>query len=259
MDAQTLAPVGARVTGLALDDLTDADVTELTTLLADHGVLVLPDQQIDDTAFLAFLRRFGELTFTKGETPVPGFADLNVISNVGRSTPPKSSFHSDSSYLRRPPSYTALRAVTVPASGGQTQFTNQYRAFDTLPAPVVERLEGRDVTHVVTGLELDADDETSADHPLFCRHPVSGRTAAYLSTPARCAAVSGLDDTEAGELIAMLYAHSTAEVNVLQHRWSPGDVVIWDNLVVLHRADHSGVVGDRVMHRGMVVGYDIGS
>jgi taurine dioxygenase len=108
------------------------------------------------------------------------------------------------------------------------------------------------VRHVVSGLDLGPDAETEAEHPLFRRHPVSGRTALYLSTPQRCVAISGMDDDEARETIEHLYAHSTAEGNVHRHRWSPGDVVIWDNGCVLHRADHADVVGDRVMHRGMV-------
>jgi taurine dioxygenase len=252
MRETVLDPIGATVTDLAVADADDAAVDRLRHLLADHGVVVLPDQRIDDTAFVGFLRRFGELTFTVGETPVAGFPDLNVISNVGRTTPPRSVFHMDTSYVRRPPAYTALRAVRIPARGGETLFTNQYRAHDTLPADVRVLLEGRTVRHVVSGLELDGDAETEAEHPVFRRHPVSGRTALYLSTPQRCVAISGMADAAAREMIEFLYAHSTADDNVHRHRWSPGDVVMWDNGCVLHRADHGDVVGDRVMHRGMV-------
>ncbi len=247
-------PLGATVRGLSLGG---ADVIELKGLLAQHGVLVLPDQQADDDEFLAFLQRFGELTFTTGETPVDGFPDLNVVSNVGRTTPPRSTFHTDSSYLRKPPTYTALRAVAIPARGGQTVFSNQYRAYETLPPDTRATLQGRTVTHVVTGLELGDDDETSAEHPLLRTHPLSGRTALYLSTPKRCAAISGMSDAEAAELVQFLFDHSTRDDNVFEHAWSPGDVVIWDNGCVLHRADHSDVAGDRVMHRGMVVGYEL--
>jgi taurine dioxygenase len=247
-----LSPVGAVVAGLRVQDADDAAVDRLQHLLAEHGVVVLPGQDVDDHGFVGFLRRFGALTFTVGETPVPGFPDLNVISNVGRTTPPRSVFHVDTSYVRHPPPYTALRAVQIPERGGETLFTNQYRAFDTLPADVRERLEGRTVRHVVSGLDLDDDAETEAEHPVFLRHPVSGRTALYLSTPQRCVAISGMDDAEARETIEFLYAHSTAEDNTYRHTWCPGDVVMWDNRCVLHRADHAGVTGDRVMHRGMV-------
>lgn len=252
MDVIANEPVGARVEGLRVQDVGDAGVEQLRGLLARHGVLSFPDQDVDDAGFVAFLERFGELRFATGETPVEGHPDLNIVTNVGRTTTPKSSFHVDTSYLSRPPAYTSLRAVAIPSQGGQTEFTNQYRAFETLPGDLREKLAGRTVTHVVTGLELGPDDETEAEHPLFRRHPVSGRTAIYLSTPQRCVAVSGMDDDEARETVQALLDHSTREDNIYQHAWSPGDVVMWDNLCVMHRADHSGVVGDRTMHRGMV-------
>ena len=247
-----LTPVGAVVTGLDVGLLT-ADQTEgIRRLLGDHGVLVFPGQHVGDDEFLGFLGSFGDMMFTVGETPVPGYDDLNVISNVGRTTPPRSTFHTDTSYVRNPPAYTALRAVDVPVHGGQTLFTNQYAAYETLPAEMRKRLDGATVTHVVTGLELDDGQETSAVHPLFQVHPVSGRTSLYLSTPQRCSAVSGMSPADAAETVSYLFHHSTQEHNVLRHSWSPGDVVMWDNRCVLHQADHSGVIGDRVMHRGMV-------
>ncbi|HEY0718298.1 MAG TPA: TauD/TfdA family dioxygenase [Streptosporangiaceae bacterium] len=255
MQPTVLSPVGVRVTGLPVADVDDVAAGELRRLLAGHGVVVMPGQDVGDAAFTAFLRRFGDLMFTTGETPVAGHPDLNVISNVGRSTPPRSVFHVDTSYVRHPPAYTALRAVTVPARGGETLFTNQYRAFETLPPELRDHLAGRTVRHVVTGLALDGDAESSAEHPVFRRHPISGRTSLYLSTPERCVSISGLPEAEARSTIEFLYAHSIAAGNTYRHAWSPGDVVMWDNGCVLHRADHAGVHGDRVMHRGMVSGH----
>jgi taurine dioxygenase len=249
-----LSPIGVEVTELSLRELDPELIGALKDLLAHHGVLVFPGQNIDDAEFVDFLKRFGELTFTQGETPAPGFPDLNVVSNVGRTTPPRSVFHVDTSYVRRPPAYTALRAVAIPAQGGETLFTNQYRAFETLPPEVRSRLDGRTINHVVTGLDLDDGAETAAEHPVFRRHPISGRTALYISTPKRCAAISGMEAAEAEEMIAFLFEHSTGEDNVHRHAWSPGDIVMWDNACVLHRGDHAKVVGDRVMHRGMVAG-----
>ena len=72
-------------------DSTVAD--RLQALLAGYGAVVLPEQNIDDSDFMAFLKQFGPLMFTTGETPVDRFPDLNVVSNVGRTAPPRSSFH----------------------------------------------------------------------------------------------------------------------------------------------------------------------
>ena len=88
--------------------------------------------------------------------------------------------------------------MRIPAQGGETVFSNQYRAYDTLPADVRERLRGRTIRHEVTGLDLGPDDETAAEHPVFRPHPISGRTALYLSTPQRCTAISGLETPRPG-------------------------------------------------------------
>lgn len=252
MQVTELAPLGALVHGVRVDALEAPAVSTLRGLLAEHGVLVFRNQNADDAAFVRFLRSFGELMFTVGETPVDGFADLNVVSNVDRQTPPRSTFHVDTSYVRIPPAYTALRAVEVPDRGGHTLFSNQYRAYDSLPAALRQRVDGRTVEHIVTGVELGPDDEKSAHHPAFREHPVTGRMALFLTAPARCAAISGMSSTETSEVVTALFEHSTADDNVMRHAWAPGDVVMWDNRCVMHKADHTGVVGRRVMHRGMV-------
>ncbi|WP_375493612.1 TauD/TfdA dioxygenase family protein [uncultured Jatrophihabitans sp.] len=245
--------MGVAIDGIALTDVSPRSTDTLRRLLAEHGVLIMRDQHIDDDEFLALLRAFGKPVFTAGETPVPGHPDLNVITNVGRTTPPRSVFHVDTSYVSHPPAYTALRAVRIPAHGGQTLFTNQYRAAQTLPDDVRARLQGRSIRHVVTGVEPGDAQEHEAWHPALRPHSITGRESLYLSTPQRCVEVSGLSAAESRELIQLLYTHSTRPANTLRHTWRAGDVVMWDNGCVLHRADHDGVVGDRVMHRGMVL------
>lgn len=251
MHVTILNPLGAEVTGITVDSLDPAQVHALRIVLAEHGVMILRDQHADDHALLRFLRSFGDIVFTTGETPVPSHPELNIVSNVGRPRPPRSTFHVDTSYVRVPPAYTALRAVTIPTQGGQTLFSNQYRAHDTLPEDIRAALDGRVITHVATGVALGEDDESSAEHPALRRHPVTGRPALYLSTPQRCVAISGMSPEQSAQRVAYLFEFSTRSDNVLRHQWAPGDVVIWDNRCVMHRADHSGVVGDRVMHRGM--------
>ena len=252
MHVTELKPLGAAVSGLPVDRLDAGQVERMRTLLGEHGVVVLRDRHADDEALLRFLRSFGDIVFTRGETPVPGRPDLNVVSNVGRTRPPRSVFHVDTSYVARPPAYTALRAVDVPEQGGQTLFSNQYRAHDVLPEDVRAGLQGRAITHVASGVTLHEYDESHAEHPVLQRHPVTGRMSLFLSTPQRCTLISGMSAEQSAQTVAYLFAVSTRADNVLRHQWAAGDVVMWDNRCVMHRADHSGVVGDRVMHRGMV-------
>ena len=228
------------------------DAEAVRAALGEAGVAVIEGADVSDDAFVAFLEALGPLTFTEGETPLAGQPKLNFVSNVGRARPPRSVFHTDTSYVARPPAYTALKAEQVPEGGGETVFTNQFHAYDRLDDATKARLQGARVLHRVTGVETEGETETW--HPLLRRHPVSGRTALFLSTPERCVALELADGSRDDALVAELYAHSTDPAHEWRHRWRPGDIVIWDNRCTLHKADHSAVVGDRVLHRGMVAG-----
>jgi taurine dioxygenase len=240
------------MSGWAATRLGRLDPDAVRTALGRTGVVVIEGAHVSDDAFVTFLETMGPLTFTEGEAPHPDQPKLNVVSNVGRSRPPRSVFHTDTSYVSRPPAFTALKAERVPEAGGETVFTSQFDAHDRLDAELRDRLAGAQVLHRVTGVETTGETETW--HPLLRRHPDSGRTALFLSTPERCVALRLVDGTRDDDLVAMLYEHSTDPAGQWGHRWRAGDVVIWDNRCTLHRGDHSAVVGDRVLHRGMVAG-----
>lgn len=249
-----LSPFGVEATGAKLAEFDAADAEALRSALAVHGVAILRDRDATDADFVNFLQSLGPLAFTAGEVPVAGQPELNLVTNVNRRRPPRSVFHTDTSYVACPPAYTALRVVVPPESGGETLFSNQYLARATLPPAIARQLADRSVLHAVTGLPTDTLSETQCWHPLFRKHPLSGRVALFLSTPERCQALSGFDPATSTRAIRLLYAHSTRSRRLYRHRWQPGDIAIWDNRCTMHRADHSQVVGDRVFHRGLVAG-----
>jgi taurine dioxygenase len=253
MDFQALVPFGVEVSGVeTIVDLQDKDIDSLKQALADNGFVVFRQQSANDADFVTFLDRLGQLTFTIGETPVAHQPELNIVSNIGRVTPPRSVFHTDTSYIAQPPAFTALRAVTIPSTGGETLFSDQYRAYDTLPSSVKERLADARVLHVVPGLTFK-EGETQSWHPLFQRHPLSGRLALFLSTPERCQEITGIAPVAARRIIRLLYQHSIRHYRLYRHQWRSGDIIIWDNRCTMHRADHSAVSGDRLLHRGLVL------
>ncbi|WP_373543067.1 TauD/TfdA dioxygenase family protein [Chamaesiphon sp.] len=252
MDFHALSPFGVEINSVSITALQDADIDPLKHALAANGFVVFRQQSANDADFVRFLDRLGHLTFTIGETPVSHQPNLNIVSNIGRTTPPRSVFHTDTSYIAHPPAYTALRAVTIPTAGGGTLFSDQYRAYDTLPRSVTAQLADAQVLHVVSGLTLP-EGETQSWHPLFQRHPLSGRLALFLSTPARCQAISGIAPAQAGRIIRLLYQHSIRPYRWYRHQWQPDDIIVWDNRCTMHRADHSAVIGDRVLHRGLVL------
>lgn len=246
-----LTPLGCEIRGLELRSCKAASARALEGVLAEKGVVVIRDQhELCDDGFVAFLELLGPLAFTEGETPLEAQPKLNFVSNKGRKAPPRSVWHSDTSYVSEPPAHTALRGVEIPEQGGETLFCDQYRAWETLPEGLKDRLRGATVRHGATGVE----DATTTRHPLVRRHPVSGREALYLTTPERVSELSDATDEESARVIDMLYRHSTRQGRVLAHAWRPGDVVIWDNRCTMHRGDHSKTVGPRVLHRGMTKG-----
>lgn len=232
----------------------DLDAAAVRDALGRAGVVLVEGASVSDADFVAFLERLGPLTFTEGEAPHPEQPKLNIVSNVGRKTKPRSVFHTDTSYVSRPPAFTALKAERIPEAGGETVFTNQFDALDRLPPDIRDRLKGARVLHKVTGVDPGEDAETETWHPLLRVHPVSGRVALWLSTPERCVDLELADGTRVPEMVPELYAHSTDPAHEWRHRWRDGDIVIWDNRCTLHKADHSAVQGDRVLHRGMVGG-----
>jgi taurine dioxygenase len=193
---RSLSPFGLEVSETSITDLQDTDINSLKSALSHHGFIIFRQQLVNDADFVAFLNRLGQLTFTEGETPVLQQPSLNVVSNMGRIRPPRSVFHTDTSYISQPPAFTALRAVTIPSVGGETLFSDQYLAYEALPSLVKERLADAEVLHAVSGLALGEDMENQSWHPLFKRHPISGRCALFLSTPKRCQAISGINGTD---------------------------------------------------------------
>ncbi|WP_208353386.1 TauD/TfdA dioxygenase family protein [Pseudaestuariivita rosea] len=219
-----------------------------------HGVAVVRNTPISAQDFIAFLRGFGELMFTAGETPVQGSEDSNLVTNVGRTAPPKSVFHSDTTYVSRPPSITGLMAVDVPQKGGATLFRDQYSAYDLLSLEDKSLFEGAEILHGVSGIEPTEGSETECWHPLVRTHLETGRKSLFLTTPARCVALRLCDGEDASDRIADLYEMSIARATSSMNIWSAWDLLFWDKRCTMHAADHSAVIGDRTLYRGMVQG-----
>ncbi len=249
---QNLTPFGVEITGINMSEAGEKTILRLKDLLAHHGVVIIRHQSLDDTKFVGFLKCLGSLMFTAGETPVPHQPLLNLVTNVGRDRPPRSVFHTDTSYVAQPPAYTALKSISLPEFGGDTLFSNQYGAFETLPTQLKEKLSNATVLHVASSVKIDNTHESQAWHPLFQRHPVSGKIALFLSTPERCQLIQGFNLEESQRVICALYEHSIRSDRLYRHCWQKGDVVIWDNRCTMHRADHSKVIGERVLYRGLI-------
>ena len=273
----TIEPVagalGASVTGIDLARVTEAaQLDDLRRALADHLVVFLPEQDLS----LDDLERVTDLLGGRDVTPfVEPLEDrpyvIRVIKEPNDVLNFANAWHSDLSYLPGPPSYTILHAWDVPDYGGDTVWTNQYLAYQTLSGGLRKTLDGLRAVHSAgmaygTGGLLDQfkdfssmavapSEEAYAEHvhPAVAVHPVTGRRALYVN-PVYTTRFEGWSKEESHALLAHLHRHSINENFTCRLRWSVKTLAIWDNRCVMHNAlnDYSGV--RREMYRTSVKG-----
>ena len=240
--------------------LADDDMAALRRALAEHLVVFLPDQQIDLDQLERFTDELGGRDITPFVKAVEGRPSvIRVIKEPTDELNFANAWHTDLSYLPAPPAYTVLHAHDVPPFGGDTIWANQYLAYETLPAPLRERLLQLRGVHSAgmaygTGGYLEAVQDKSSmaiepsedayarqTHPLVVRHPDTGRAALYVNS----VYTVGIEDMPAEEalpLLQRLFKHSVHENFTCRIRWQPGMLAIWDNRCTQHFAvnDYSG-------------------
>ena len=223
-----------------------------------RGFAVVPGTVGGPGELQSLMATLGELMFTPGERPHPEHDFVFVVSNRGRARSPRSVFHSDTSYVAEPPSFTMLAGAEIPRSGGETVFVDQFAAHDGASPDLLARLAGVELLHVASRVP---DPEAAGEgvwHPVLRRHPDGGRTALYVSARERLVAARRdgrrLPEAEAAALIDAAHRQAVAGAEAVRHRWRAGDLLLTDNRSTLHAADHSAVDGARTLYRVMVRG-----
>ncbi len=268
--------VGAEMRGIDLRHLDDAEFAAVHAAWLAHSVLLFRGQHLSDADLIAFSRRFGDLDFApvqeNGQRFVAGHPEIYIVSNVlGPDGQPIGSlgageavWHTDMSYLKKPPKASMLFALEVPETGGDTHFSDMYTAYERLPAALRERLAGLRVKHdgtynsggyVRAGVTPTDDPRTAPGqlHPLVCRHPETGRRMLYLGRR-RNAYIEGLTLEESEALLDEIWDFATRPEIAWRHHWRVGDLVLWDNRCTMHRRDPFDATARRVMHRTQVKG-----
>ena len=269
------AVLGAQVHGVDLRALDPETFAAIHRAWLDRQVLLFRDQALTDEDLVSFSRRFGDLDQAPvqetGRRFVDGMPEIYVVSNVMQDGVPIGSlgsgeavWHTDMSYLPDPPKASALYALEVPATGGDTSFCSMYAAWDELPGPLQRRVEPLRVKHdgtynsggyVRQGVTPTGDPRSSPGtlHPLVCVHPETGRRALYLGRR-RNAYIDGLSLDDSNALLDEIWAHATRDSLTWRHRWEVGDLVLWDNRCTMHRRDAFDPAMRRVMHRTQIRG-----
>jgi taurine dioxygenase len=245
---------GAEVRGIDLSQPVDASLRErLNRAFVQHSVLVFRNQLLSPQQLFAAVQLFGEV-FPQHNTrfALPECPQIHYISNQdsypdGKRYIPGEGYHTDHSNAAEPPKATVLHAVKLPDRGGDTQFVNMRRAYDDLPDAMKQRIDGLRAIHVYQSRfserKLMALSEVNrarvpdaVPHPLVRTHPESGRKAIYLN-PIRIEGIEGMEENEALGLLDRLLSHATQPQYEYRHRWQAGDMVMWDNRCLLHKAN----------------------
>ena len=268
--------MAAEVTGVDLaKPLNEETRDAIHSAFLTHQILVFRDQKLTKDQQVAFTEQFGTLErHTQRNQGTNDHPLVHVVSNLGDDGKPmgkvrSDQWHSDKSFRPAPSMATILHAITLPPTGGgDTVFANMYRAYETLPDGEKAALEGVKVIHswpdsrenigrVMSQAEID--DAPPMAHPLARVHPETGRKALFLGVHAAYLDGPGFSPGDRATGLARierLEAHSTQEQFIYRHNWRPGDVLMWDNRCLLHRADANfdAATYPRILHRTCVRG-----
>jgi taurine dioxygenase len=270
--------LGAEITGIDVANLAADEVVAVTDAFHEHQVIVFRDQSLTPGQHISFSRHFGghEIHISK-KYLLEDRPEILVLSNrmangeyIGVENA-GDYWHSDLSYMDKPSLGSLLYALEVPPEGGDTEWANQYTAYETLPEETKIRIDGLKARHTFNRFrnprvhvpdhamkgakeryaEISPDD---AIHPIARTHPVTGRKALYVS-PRFTIGIEGLPDGDAQELLEELFEHMTRPEFIYHHQWRLGDLLFWDNRCLVHLACRGIPEGQiRHMHRTTVSG-----
>jgi taurine dioxygenase len=273
---------GAEISGVDLGRFSRADADGIYQAFLDHQVLVIRDQNMTPLEQVAFSEIFGALEWQENaQYAHPDHDKVLILSNEIRPdgtavgvVDAGDFWHSDSSHHEEPVKITILQSITKPSRGGDTDFCDMYAAYDALPDEVKEKIAGRfGVHHVSKAInprvtispsrpgaqdfyESQAKTRSKVVQPLVRTHDETGRPALYVS-PRFTIGIDGMDDAEAQPLLDKVFAGITSKARPhhYRHKYRDGDVVMWDNRCLVHRATGGyGLPDIRRLHRTTVVG-----
>ena len=275
MDIQPLAgALGAEIRGVSLKTLDDAGWRELHRTFLDYAVLAIRDQALEPEDLMRVGNRFGEPCFYPFVTGLDGYPYIfEVVKEEQETTNFGGNWHSDTTYLQKPPAATLLYALETPSHGGDTLFANTCAAYEALSHGMRGLLDGligvnsaalkhgggRHQMHKsITSMKLhdiEAAERYEAEHPAVRTHPETGRKALYVSR-SHTIRFRDMSEAESRPLVDFLQEHQTRPEFTCRVRWSPGTLTVWDNRCTQHNAVND-YHGQRRRMRRLTVGPEV--
>lgn len=265
------ATFGARVTDIDLANMSDGEWREVEAAFNEYGALVFPGQNLSEEAQIAFGERFGPIEILR-----PGSKSA-AISNVKpdgavmtkeekryESLRGNEGWHTDSSYMPLAAKASCLAAIVTPSAGGETELADMRDAYDTLDEATLAEIQDLKAYHSLyasqakagfvfkTGQGYGFHTKGAPLRPLVKTHPDTGRKSLFVGRHAF--RIPGMSDDDAQALLDRLLDHAVQSPRTYAHAWQPGDVMIWDNRCILHRACPYDYDEPRVMRHVRIAG-----
>lgn len=265
--------LGAEITGVNLAEPLPPEVlAEVRQALLDHLIIFFRNQDMTPDRLLTFARNWGEIHRHPYYTGLPDYPDvLELSKKPGDKRNFGGDWHTDQMFTPRPALGTMLWAKKVPEAGGDTLFTNQYLAYETLSdgmKKLIANIRGMCVgdkkrngqsraanaaaTISMKTTEPPPDMPRVSAHPLVRTHPETGRKSLYIGGHVHY--LENMTEEESAPLINYLYNHSQRPEFTCRFRWEEGSLAFWDNRCTMHFAINDYPPDTRVMHRVTVCG-----
>ena len=269
---------GAEIESDLAQDFDASTFREIQRAFHDNIVVVFRGQQLSNKRHIEFSSRFGELeVHIVKKYLLPGFPEILLISNIRNEggdhiglADAGFTWHTDTSYRRRPSRCSLLYAKEVPQRNGQPLgdmlFANTIAAYEALPEGMKQRIAGLKAIHRYSARRRIAEsprpkltaeqiaETPDISHPIVRTHPYTGRKSLYV-TAGECVGIEGMPENEALDLIAELDAHCVRPEFLYRHKWQVGDLLMWDNASSMHLAICDYALPERrLMHRTTVIG-----
>lgn len=265
--------VGARISGVDVTTLSDGEFQELRALACEYGVVFLSQQELSVQQQVEFSHRFGPAAESPFIEPSPDHPEvIKVLKEArdGNAFNFGGAWHSDFSFLATPPSFTILHALDIPPYGGDTLWSCMAAAYDALNPQQKELFATLQAVHTardayspklqplhsgLSGMTIVCDESANdiSLHPLITTHPETGKKILFFNR-AYVRDLVGIDGDEKTRLLEWLHLHTTDAKFSVRHKWTAGDLAIWDNRSTQHYAlnDYAGF--RRELHRTTVAG-----
>ena len=260
--------IGVEVSDFSLADLTRENISFLRSKWVKYGLIVFPKLPLSHDEFKDFALSFGDFgddPFISSLPDYPNIAEIKRSANE-KATPFGGTWHSDWSFMKKPPSATLLHSKIIPPVGGNTLFANTEKSFAALPEKMKNKLRNLKVIHSAKipyaddgfyalekeerSMKILPSKEAKAtfSHSMIKIHPETKKECLFIN-PVYSINIEGFSEDESQELLWELYEHMTQDKFVYEHVWNEDMLIMWDNRTVMHQASGGYDGYDRLLHR----------